>query len=579
MACFAEDPRNLKLGLAADGFNPFSNMSTTYSCWPVMLVTYNLPPWLCMKKENIMLTLLIPGPKQPGKDIDIYLQPLIEDLQELWNNGVNVYDSYTNSCFNLRAILMWTINDFRGYGNLSGCTTKGKVACPLCGDKTNELPLRHNLDVMHVEKNICESIIGTLFDISGKTKDKINARKDLEDMGVCHELHPKDHGCRTYLPAASHTLSKTEKENFSLRGLLPKGPRMAIMRLCAFFNKLCQRVIDREVVVALEDEVVETICFIVECYLVDETVIFYSGYFKHDFGGNDQNARNQDFFSDVILEGHPILGGKSMSLSDEVLERAHSYVLFNTTVTKPFLQMHLEELKQSNKNLERNHNLLQKTHANNFATWLKEKVSFLTSICEDGETLKWLANSPRNHAMSYNGYVINGQRFHTKDVDKSTQNSGVSIEATTICRASAKDTSQVVDVVAYYGVIKEIILLDYFQFQLPIFKCHWANAGHGVKFEDGFTLVNLHQSQNQYVREPFFLASQAKQVFYSREIDSPSWYIVLKAPPRGYYELEMYNEDQDLTSRPEYVTTRYMNIYDDSEEVSYVIEDCEGLLV
>ncbi|KAJ0052714.1 hypothetical protein Pint_03500 [Pistacia integerrima] len=46
----------------------------------------------------------------------------------------------------------------------------------------------------------------------------------------------------------------------ALRGLLPKGPRMVIMRLCAFFNKLCQRVIDREVVVALEDEVVETIC-------------------------------------------------------------------------------------------------------------------------------------------------------------------------------------------------------------------------------------------------------------------------------------------------------------------------------
>ncbi|KAJ0031795.1 hypothetical protein Pint_14233 [Pistacia integerrima] len=134
---FAEDPRYLRLGLAADGFNPFSNMSTTYRCWPVILVTYNLPPWLCRKKENIMLTLLIPGPKQPGRDIDVYLQPLIEDLQELWNNGVNVYDSYTNSYFNLRVILMWTINDFPTYGNLYGCTTKGKVACSLCGDKTN----------------------------------------------------------------------------------------------------------------------------------------------------------------------------------------------------------------------------------------------------------------------------------------------------------------------------------------------------------------------------------------------------------------------------------------------------------
>ena len=54
---FASDPRNLRLGLAADGFNPFANLSSTYSCWPVMLVTYNLPPWLCMAKDNVMLTL------------------------------------------------------------------------------------------------------------------------------------------------------------------------------------------------------------------------------------------------------------------------------------------------------------------------------------------------------------------------------------------------------------------------------------------------------------------------------------------------------------------------------------------
>lgn len=52
---FAADPQNLRLGLSTDGFNPFSMLSSKYSCWPVMLVTYNLPPALCMKKENIML--------------------------------------------------------------------------------------------------------------------------------------------------------------------------------------------------------------------------------------------------------------------------------------------------------------------------------------------------------------------------------------------------------------------------------------------------------------------------------------------------------------------------------------------
>ncbi|GKB37404.1 retrotransposon gag domain, retroviral aspartyl protease [Tanacetum coccineum] len=56
-----------------------------YSMWPVILTTYNLPPWLCMKESNFMLTLLILGPKSPGKDIDVYLRPLIEDLQVLWD--------------------------------------------------------------------------------------------------------------------------------------------------------------------------------------------------------------------------------------------------------------------------------------------------------------------------------------------------------------------------------------------------------------------------------------------------------------------------------------------------------------
>ncbi|KAI5350695.1 hypothetical protein L3X38_003586 [Prunus dulcis] len=41
---FAEDPRNVRLGLATDGFNPFGNMSTSYSMCPVILVPYNLLP-------------------------------------------------------------------------------------------------------------------------------------------------------------------------------------------------------------------------------------------------------------------------------------------------------------------------------------------------------------------------------------------------------------------------------------------------------------------------------------------------------------------------------------------------------
>nr|GEW56071.1 hypothetical protein [Tanacetum cinerariifolium] len=79
---FAKEPRNVRLGLAADGFNPLGNLSQAYSMWLVILTTYNLPPWLCMKENSFMLTLLIPGPKSPRKNIDVYLRPLIEDLKQ-----------------------------------------------------------------------------------------------------------------------------------------------------------------------------------------------------------------------------------------------------------------------------------------------------------------------------------------------------------------------------------------------------------------------------------------------------------------------------------------------------------------
>ena len=55
-----------------------------------------------------MLSLLIPGPQQPGNSIDVYLEPLIEDLNHLWSSGELVYDAYTRSTFTLKAMLLWT---------------------------------------------------------------------------------------------------------------------------------------------------------------------------------------------------------------------------------------------------------------------------------------------------------------------------------------------------------------------------------------------------------------------------------------------------------------------------------------
>ena len=50
-----------------------------------------------------MMSLLIPGPTAPGNDIDVYLQPLIEELKELWEKGVVTYDASTKETFRLYA--------------------------------------------------------------------------------------------------------------------------------------------------------------------------------------------------------------------------------------------------------------------------------------------------------------------------------------------------------------------------------------------------------------------------------------------------------------------------------------------
>ena len=168
---------------------------------------------------------------------------------------------------------------------------------------------------------------------------------------------------------------------------------------------------------------------------------------------------------------------------------------------------------------------------------------------------------------------MNGQRFHTHSVHRKSQNSGVFYEATAMCRASAKDTSQVADLVTYYGRVTEIILLDYIVFYVPLFRCQWAVRGNGVREEDGYTLVNLNQSQVSFSRDPYILASQAKQVFYCREDDTSSWYVVLRGPSRRYSDQEE-EVTADIGPLP---STVDMEV--EIDEAHNARADCEGIYV
>lgn len=169
------------------------------------------------------------------------------------------------------------------------------------------LEVRNCIDVMHVEKNVCDSLIGLLLNIPDKTKDGVNARRDLVAMNIRTELAPieTDKG-RTYLPPACYTLSKSERTELcqslngvkvpsghstsmkklvsmehlkligmkshdchvlmtqmlpvAIRSILPNKVRVTIIRLCYFFNAIAQKVIDPDGLDALQTEVVTTLC-------------------------------------------------------------------------------------------------------------------------------------------------------------------------------------------------------------------------------------------------------------------------------------------------------------------------------
>ena len=157
---------------------------------------------------------------------------------------------------------------------------------------------------MHIETNIVDSILGTLLDISGKTKDHAKAQYDLKDMGIRKKLHPQDteDSKRTKFTKACFSMTNGEKSIFCgvlkiaklldctasnisrcvhldkrkvsnykthdahsmlhyllpipIKSILPDHVAIPLIRLSSFFHHLCKKVITLEELDCLEVEIV-----------------------------------------------------------------------------------------------------------------------------------------------------------------------------------------------------------------------------------------------------------------------------------------------------------------------------------
>jgi hypothetical protein len=70
-----------------------------------------------MRQEFVFLSTVILGMSSPGRNIDVCLQPLIDELTQLWSSGALTYDISRKHNFIMRAGLMWIINDFSALWN------------------------------------------------------------------------------------------------------------------------------------------------------------------------------------------------------------------------------------------------------------------------------------------------------------------------------------------------------------------------------------------------------------------------------------------------------------------------------
>ncbi|GKE41023.1 retrovirus-related pol polyprotein from transposon TNT 1-94 [Tanacetum coccineum] len=262
-------------------------------------------------------------------DIVVFLEPLVDNLHTLFETGVDTYDVSKKYNFNLRAVVLLTINDYPALGTLCGCPYSGFKGCVVYGKDTNCVrlsasskqsyvghrrylpynhPFRKQKKAFNGQQEFLSALIpminiqrvGTLLHVLGKTKDEVNARLDLAKLGVKPELFAMQEEDKTTLPPVGYTLTNAEKDTFCET----KHNIRVIKGHVRNRNK-------PEGCIAEETIAEETIKFFSEYHKSMETIGILPD--KHE---TDENE-----------EGKPLSADKSSEVFAELFQKAHLYVI------------------------------------------------------------------------------------------------------------------------------------------------------------------------------------------------------------------------------------------------------------
>lgn len=117
---FAGDARGISLAICADGTAPFSKEKISYSMWPLVVSILNLPTHLRRLPGFLQLIGIIPGKAEP-KNIDPYVEIFVEELKQLNESKIPVFDAFQKKNFLLKADIFLHVTDYPGQNKLFHC--------------------------------------------------------------------------------------------------------------------------------------------------------------------------------------------------------------------------------------------------------------------------------------------------------------------------------------------------------------------------------------------------------------------------------------------------------------------------
>ena len=134
---FLSSNESLGLGLMlnVDWFQPFKH--SVYSVGAIYLTIMNLPRSIRFKRKNVILLGILPGPSEPKKNINSYLEPLVEELEDFWAGvKLNILSDSTVSQCLIRCALLCIACDLPAGRKLCGFLShSAKLGCSKCFKK------------------------------------------------------------------------------------------------------------------------------------------------------------------------------------------------------------------------------------------------------------------------------------------------------------------------------------------------------------------------------------------------------------------------------------------------------------